>query len=76
MKVFVDGHEIKVFTGAVIADILRLYSSEEYTNVSNGDKAVFDEYENIVNLDGAVFPDAKYFIRGNRWLRKIFLKYW
>ncbi len=66
MKVFVDGQEVKVFSGAVIADILRLYSDEEYANVSNGYKDVYDEFENIVNLDGAVSLDAKYFIRGKK----------
>ena len=38
MKVFVDENEIDVFSGAVIADILRSYSQAEYDEVSNGRK--------------------------------------
>ena len=63
MKVFVDGDNVEIFSGAIISDILRLYSEEVYENVLSGKKKVFDEYDNNISLDGAASPGSKYFIR-------------
>jgi len=66
MKVFIEKNELEIFVGASVADILRMYSEEEYKNVNLGKKIVYDEFDNIVCLDGEAQARAKYFIRNIR----------
>jgi hypothetical protein len=63
MKVFIEENELEIFVGASVADVLRMYSEEEYKNVNLDKKIVYDEFENRVYLDGEVQAKAKYFIR-------------
>ncbi len=63
MTIFIDENEIEVFSGAVISDILHLYSEKEYENVNNGKTNIYDAFDNIVSLDGAVTSGSKYFVR-------------
>ncbi len=66
MKVFIEENELEIFVGASVADILRMYSEEEYKNVNLGKKIICDEFDNVVYLDGEAQARAKYFIKNIR----------
>jgi len=52
MKVFVNGHEVKIFEGARIMDAIRAYSRRSSRQVEKGNLIIFDKFGNQTEPDG------------------------
>lgn len=69
MKVFVNGHEVRIFEGARIMDAIRAYSPRSSRQVEKGILIIFDKFGNLTEPDGPVNDGQLLTLKRNRSLQ-------
>jgi sulfur carrier protein ThiS len=62
MQIKVNDHEIEIFSGARVRDVLRKYSGSELKRVRKNEKKVCDQHGHEIALDGELSGGEEIFI--------------
>jgi len=57
MYVYVNDIKLRIFEGARVIDVVRMYSKESLREIQNGEKIVTDDFGNEVDLGGSLSSD-------------------
>jgi len=63
MKVIINKHEIDLFKGATIKDLVLKYSERSYKMLLKNKLCVFDRFGNKTENDGPVYDGQMFFIK-------------
>ena len=63
MKVILNKHEIFIFKGATIGDLVLAYSAKSFKMMLTGKLCVYDRFGNRTELDGPVYEGQMFFLK-------------
>ena len=63
MKVTLNKHEITIFKGATIGDLVLAYSVRSHKMLLNGKLCVFDRFGNLTEADGPVYNGQLFYLK-------------
>ena len=63
MKIVINNREVVIFSGATVADAIRVYSRRSSKLLEKGKFRVFDQFGNQTEVDGELTEGQKLFLK-------------
>jgi len=63
MTVTLNKHEISIFKGATISDLVLAYSARSHKMLLSGKLCVFDRFGNRTEIDGPVYNGQLFYLK-------------